>query len=43
MRAALCAVLALSAGTALGAGDANRGAQLFNQCEISGFITSGCP
>ena len=32
MRAALCAVLALSAGTALGAGDAKRGAQLFNQC-----------
>ena len=32
MRAALCAVLALTAGTALGAGDAKRGAQLFTQC-----------
>ena len=41
MRAVLCAALALAAGTASGAGDAKRGAQLFNQCAACHSVQVG--
>jgi len=41
MRAVLCAVLASAASAAIGAGDASRGAQLFNQCAACHSVQPG--